>query len=85
MLAIFNFFHILAIFSFLGEPKKGVLGTFDQSLSYGIYKLNSKKPKNVSLIEYQVTRCYRNIALLLKYDDNKNINQATFHENMKIP
>ena len=28
--------------------------------------------------------CYRKIALL-KFDDNTNINKATFHYNIKIP
>ena len=34
---------------------------------------------SVFLIEYQITCCYRKIALLLKQDDNANINKATFH------
>ena len=31
------------------------------------------------LIEYQITCCDKKIAPLLKYNDNANINKATFH------
>ena len=39
----------------------------------------------VILIECQITCSYWKIALLLKYDDNANINKATFYEDIKIP
>ena len=35
--------------------------------------------RSVFLIEYEITCCYKKIALLLKYSDNVNINKVTFH------
>ena len=34
---------------------------------------------SVFLIKYQITCCYKKIALLLKYNGDANINKATFH------
>ena len=71
------FFHILAIFIFLSKLKKVQVRIF--VLCYSIYKLHTKKPYcSVFLIKYQITRCYRKIYLLLKYNDNANSNKATF-------
>ena len=115
------FFHILAIFQFLGKLKKVKLGFlffvlrhlqagttpsyfnkerlqrkcflvkfakflrtpfFIEHLQwllltavkiYNIYIINI-----YILIKYQITCCYKKIALL-KYNDNANINKATFH------